>query len=104
MSVVVWKSPVEDDPPSRYSNESPTQSSQSNLLLWNHDPESLHASNRKLDIRALLLLSSSRGSDDFLSGCISLLKTILGAGMLAMPAAITTIGYIPGAMLILVTG
>ena len=40
----------------------------------------------------------------FLSGSISLLKTILGAGMLAMPAAIATIGYIPGAMLILVTG
>ena len=103
MPVVVWKSPVEEDIPSRSSSGSPNQSSQSELLLRKHDPESLRSPNRKPDIRALLLLSR-RSNGSFLSGSISLLKTILGAGMLAMPAAIATVGYVPGVVLILVTG
>ncbi|KAI8138899.1 transmembrane amino acid transporter protein-domain-containing protein [Fennellomyces sp. T-0311] len=38
------------------------------------------------------------------SGIVSLLNTILGTGMLAMPAAVATVGLLPGILLTLVSG
>lgn len=43
-------------------------------------------------------------SAGFTSCSINLLKTILGAGMLAMPHAFVPIGYVPGILFILVAG
>lgn len=40
-------------------------------------------------------------SASFISCNINLLKTILGAGMLAMPAAFAAIGYVPGILFVL---
>ena len=40
----------------------------------------------------------------FFSSSINLLNTILGAGMLTMPSAISTVGSIPGVLLILLMG
>lgn len=53
--------------------------------------------------RALIMARSIEREHSTLTTCmINLLKTILGAGMLAMPSAMATVGYLPGISFIII--
>lgn len=59
---------------------------------------------KRLDVRTILGNSRAGSRTGFGGAMVNLLKTILGAGMLAMPAAVASLGYIPGILIIIATG
>lgn len=59
---------------------------------------------RRLYARTMLGNAGAGSRTDFGGAMVNLLKTILGAGMLAMPAAVASLGYVPGTLAIIAAG